>query len=194
MKGRQALVAGATALLTSCSSSGEKYAEVPPPPSRSAAAAAPTETASPSRSAAGVKPSATSKPTSTAGEREQVIAAAKEYFAERTRAASSGNTSRLRTLSVSSCPCIDFAETIEKSHEEGRLEGFAYKVRAVGPISTGTGIETVTLILDTSTSRLVKDTGEVKTFAGRPAVPYIVALQRESGRLLVLDVNRVAQS
>jgi len=63
---------------------------------------------------------------------EEVEAFVRDYYAELTRAARTGDASRLRTMTTKGCPCYRAARVIERGAQQGeRAVGIEWKIQSL---------------------------------------------------------------
>ncbi len=106
----------AAVMLSGCVDKPQEGGTLPPLASPSA-----TPSASPSAKPAGT-------------DQEQVIALARDYLAESTKAMNTGDTRRLRSLATADCPCNRFPQHYEQVWKTGRVTAPGYyQIHAVLP-------------------------------------------------------------
>lgn len=126
-----ALVMCLLPLAGACQSNSAQPADLPPLPASSSASTSASPSRSPSVSPS-PSPSVTPLSSPTGTDVQQIVALSRDYFAERTKAMNSGDTTRLRSLALPSCPCNKFADAVDQSWREGSIKAPGYyKVHAV---------------------------------------------------------------
>jgi hypothetical protein len=169
------LAAGAGLALAACSQV-EQAGTLPPPPALSAAP-------SPARA----------KSTAPASDKATILALAKDYYTERSRALESGDTARLTSLSTADCPCLAYARAVEAAWAKGsvRAHEFYLVIRGV-PVLRSPTQGFVSIVYRTNGYTLLDNSGRpTKNYAADPKrESSLVSLQRRRGRWRVADVAR----
>ncbi len=115
MIGRGRVAAALTlAVLAGCTAQVDKPSALPPLP----ASTSPSPSPSPSPSQSAARPRGT--------DLQQIVALAKDYFAELNKAFSNGNTERLHTMTTATCRCLSSANYIEKQWRTGSVRAPNY--------------------------------------------------------------------
>lgn len=134
------------ALALSACTKPEEGSDLPP-----LASASPSGSPSPSKSATPVDAKAA------------IVALARAYFIEANLAIGTGNTSRLRALSIANCPCRAFANRVDADWNRGRVDSASFytilDVRSPYFRDENTGV--VTVFLRTNRYRVVDASGKV---------------------------------
>jgi len=117
----------------------------------------------------------------------------KNYFEESARAAQTGDTEGLRSLSTNDCPCLDYVRGVEEAYELGTIKGFDYASIQVKRVDVSTGIKVATTYTDTPSYRFVPRSGAPRTFPAELDQQHIVSFQYQGGSLIIIDVKRVIE-
>jgi len=125
---------------------------------------------------------------------QQIVALARDYFMERTRALNSGSTRRLRSMSTPDCRCLAFAKSVEDSWAKGRVQAPGYyKIRQIArPTVTSSSAAFATAIYTTGSGKEFDSLGRViTTYAADDRIESAsIDFTRVSGTWKVANVVR----
>lgn len=154
---RLALVCVSCALALTACSKPEEGSELPP-----LASASPSASPSPSKSAAPVD------------DKAAIVALARAYYAEANLAIRTGNTARLRALSLPSCPCRAFADQVDADWRRGRVDSPNYYsvLEVRNPLLRNLTAGLVTVFFRLNRYVVVDRAGKVLTSAPADATTY----------------------